>query len=420
MTLPRKIPRDRTWEGTLALLVFDGYEFIHKRCQRNQSDIFQTRLMLRPVICMSGQEAVRLFYDTERFQRENALPNRIKASLLGRGGVQELDGEAHRHRKNLFMSLMTPESRQRLLELTAEQWQIYIRFWQGLDQVTLYEQVQELLCRAVCEWAGVPLQEDEVHLRARDFASMVEAFGAVGPRHLRGRRARKRAEAWIMKLIHQIREGKLSPPAGSAAQLIASHRDLKGNLLDKHTAAVELINILRPTVAIDRFITFAALALHQHPQYQARLQAGEEGLAEMFVQEVRRYFPYAPFLAALVRRDFSWQGYFFPRGRLVLLDVYGTNHDGRIWEQPYAFRPERFSTWNQSPFNFIPQGGGDYASGHRCAGEWVTIEQMKLAVNMLARQMEYQVPRQDLRISLTRIPAMPKSRFIIDQVRAIA
>jgi fatty-acid peroxygenase len=302
------------------------------------------------------------------------------------------------------------------LDLTAEKWQIYIRFWQGMGQVGLYEQVQELLCRAVCAWAGVPLQEQEVKKRAQDLAALVGTFGAVGPRHWR---ARRRVKIWIMKLIRRIREDKLSVPEGTAAQVISSHRDLKGNLLDKHTAAVELINILRPTVAIDRFITFAAVALHQHPPYQARLQAGEEALVEMFVQEVHRYFPYAPFLAALVRRDFSWQGYFFPKGRLVLLDLYGTNHDSRLWEQPYEFRPERFSTRNGSPFNFMPPGGGDYYTGHQCAGEWITIEQMKLAVRMLTREMVYQVPRQDLSISLRRIPAMPKSRFIIRQVHAV-
>ena len=34
-------------------------------------------------------------------------------------------------------------------------------------------------------------------------------------------------------------------------------------------AAVELLNVLRPTVAVDRFIVFAALALHRHPEKTA-------------------------------------------------------------------------------------------------------------------------------------------------------
>src|SRR5690606_16954966 len=141
-----------------------------------------------------------------------------------------------------------------------------------------------------------------------------------------------------------------------------------------------------PTVAIARFITFAALALHEHPEYRPKLQAGDDVFVEMFVQEVRRHYPFAPFLGALVRKDFEWNGYQFQKGRLVLLDLYGTNHDSRIWNNPHQFRAERFLNWDGNPYNLIPQGGGDHYTGHRCAGEWITIEQMKLAMKVLTRE----------------------------------
>lgn len=119
-------------------------------------------------------------------------------------------------------------------------------------------------------------------------------------------------------------------------------------------AAVELINLTRPVVAIARYITFAALALHQFPVYQRRILAGEENYAELFVQEVRRYYPFAPFLGARVRANFEWQGYAFEKNMLVLLDVYGTLHDERLWERPTAFSPERFRYWKWSKFDFMP------------------------------------------------------------------
>ncbi len=50
-----------------------------------------------------------------------------------------------------------------------------------------------------------------------------------------------------------------------------------------------------------------------------------------------------------------------------MLDIYGTNHDPKIWDNPDLFNPSRFKNWKGSPFNFIPQGGGDYWLGHRCA-----------------------------------------------------
>src|SRR5512144_1074598 len=108
----------------------------------------------------------------------------------------------------------------------------------------------------------------------------------------------------------------------------------------------------------------------------------------------------------------DWRDHHFPKGTWVLLDLYGTNHDPRSWEEPHSFRPERFRDWDGNAFAFIPQGGGDYATNQRCAGEWLTIELLKQAVSLLTTTMKYDVPYQDLRYSLASMPAIPKSRFI--------
>jgi fatty-acid peroxygenase len=45
---------------------------------------------------------------------------------------------------------------------------------------------------------------------------------------------------------------------------------------------------------------------------------------------------------------------------------------------------------------------------------------MKAGVAQLARAMDYDVPVQDLRISLRRIPILPASRFVMPDVRRSA
>jgi fatty-acid peroxygenase len=412
-----KIPRDRSLSGTLALLR-DGYEFIPKRRKLLQTDIFETSLMLRKFVCLSGEEAARLFYDEDRFERRDAAPSRLKKTLFGTGGVQGLDDEAHRRRKRMFMSLMTPENINRLSGLTAAEWGAAAEKWERAGgEVVLFDEAQEILCRAVCAWANVPLAESEVKNRTNDLAAMIEASGAVGWRHWRGRFARKKSEKWMRDIIKGFRAGKIEAAEASALRVIAEHRDLDGKLLDEQTAAVELINILRPTVAVARFITFGALALYEHPECPEKFRASETGYAELFAQEVRRFYPFFPFVAARVRKEFDWKGYRFPKGRRVILDLYGTNHDERLWDEPKKFQPERFRRRDKNPFDFIPQGGGDYFAGHRCAGEFITIELVKTAMNFLARAVEYAVPKQDLSVSLRRIPAIPKSRFVIENVK---
>jgi fatty-acid peroxygenase len=139
----------------------------------------------------------------------------------------------------------------------------------------------------------------------------------------------------------------------------------------------------------------------------------------MFVQEVRRFYPFGPFVGARVRNDFTWRRYSFRKGTLVLLDIYGTNHDSRLWVLPNRFLPERFENRNDTPYDLIPQGGGNTKYGNRCPGEVLTIKIMKLGMKFLTNHLDYEVPVQDLSYSLSRIPTLPKSRFIMSNIKYI-
>ncbi|MFG2104868.1 cytochrome P450 [Micromonospora echinaurantiaca] len=412
------IPADRSPDSTLAFLR-DGYRFVGARCDRYGTDIFQTRLLLERTICLRGRPAAVLFYDNERFVRAGAMPLRAQRTLTGRRGVQGLDGATHRDRKAMLMSIMTPTAVRQIGQLFDDEWRARIPVWERSGPVVLYDELGRMLTRTVCAWAGVPLAGTEVLRRTDELHAMIDGPAALGPRHWRGLLGRRRGEHWAGDLVERARAGTLPAPEGSALRVIADHRDERGRALPRRVAAVELLNVLRPTVAVDRFIVFAALALHDHPAWRQRAGESDEA-TECFVQEVRRYYPFFPMSAARVRRSFDWQGYHFPRGRRVVLDLYGTNHDHTLWPQPEQFRPERFANWRADPFGLIPQGGGEHLTGHRCAGEWITIELVKRAVINLTTAMRYDVPPQNLALSLRRMPTLPPSGFLITNVRRTA
>jgi fatty-acid peroxygenase len=406
-------------DHTLSFLR-EGYDFMPRRFERLGTDIFEARLGLRKTVCVRGREAAEVFYDRDRFRRRDAAPGRVSRTLFGRGGVQGLDGAAHRHRKAMLMAVMSEASIERMVELFETHWRRAIGAWVAASRVELLLASREILCRTVCDWAAVPLGEDEVGHRAEQLARLFEAPAAVGPRYWKGRVARKRANAWIADIVEQVRSGELEVPEGSPAHLVSFFQE-DGELLEPRVAAVELVNLLRPTVAIERYITFTAMALHQHARILAALDPEwdpeDSGDAESFVQEVRRVYPFFPAVGARVRMPFEWRGHRFEEGRLVLLDLYGTNHDRRLWEEPESFRPRRFRDREISPFSLIPQGGGDHHGNHRCAGEWLTIAVMRSALRLLTREMTYRVPDQDLTIDHSRMPARPASGFVIEGVR---
>lgn len=154
MTLPGDSALDRS-----VMLLLQGYQFLPNRFGKHQSDIFETRLMLRRAVCVRGEGAAEMFYQPGRFTQHGALPPQTLRLLLDKGSVQMQEGDDHRHRKAMFMQLMTPERIDELLRITGDEWQLRAREWSTRGEIVLFDEVEQLLCRAVCAWAGVPLSE---------------------------------------------------------------------------------------------------------------------------------------------------------------------------------------------------------------------------------------------------------------------
>ena len=128
MSTNKKIPCDRTIDNSLPLLL-EGYTFIQNRCYRYKTDIFQTRLLGQKAICVSGEEAAKVFYNNDYFKRKDVAPKRVQMTLTGQNGVQGLDGNEHINRKQMFMSIMTPENLKLLVGYTTRQWETNSAKW---------------------------------------------------------------------------------------------------------------------------------------------------------------------------------------------------------------------------------------------------------------------------------------------------
>jgi fatty-acid peroxygenase len=402
----------KTADSTIALLR-DPYRYLSRRAATLGQDAFETRLLLRRTTCMTGAEAAAVFYDPSRFQRAGAAPPPLQKTLFGQGGVQGLDGDDHRQRKATFLQIVQPDRVEALAEAVTREWRRTVDDWAATGQIQLYPRLQELLTKAVCEWAGVPLPEEEVENRARQLTALFDDAADIGLGHLRSRAARRATDRWAADVIEQIRSGKLDAPPSSAADVVAHHRERNGRLMTSRVAGVELLNVLRPTVATAVYITFVAHALDAHPAWRERLAHGDGSEDMAFVEEVRRHYPFFPAVAAIVREDFEWRGHRFPKRRRVLLDLYGTNHDNRYWDDPERFDPERFVGDEPDRYAFVPQGGGDPAVHHRCPGEPIATRLMIVALDQLVRHMTYTALAPSAPVDFGRLPALPTGGYPI-------
>ncbi|MDT7804852.1 MAG: fatty-acid peroxygenase [Actinomycetota bacterium] len=403
-------PRGVLDESLLALA--EGYTWLPGLRARSETGVAHTRVLGQRAVGLCGPDAARFFYDEDHVRRHTAIPWPVQSTLFGHGAVHTLDGEYHRGRKKLFHSVVSPETTTELADAVTAAWDEAVAGWPPGRPVVLFDEAARVITRAVCHWAGVPLDDADVPAVAGDLVAMVDGFATAGPRHWRARAARRRREAWLGDLVTRVRAGELKAPVGYALDIVAHHREPGGEQLDPHLAAVELLNVIRPTVAVCWFVSYAGHALHRWPEHRDRLRSGDHAYARAFAHELRRFYPFAPFIGGRAVRKLTWRGETIPKYAMVLLDLWGQNHDAGLWGDPYTFRPDRFLNHEIGAFELVPQGGGDPHTNHRCPGEPFTVAILRSLAVRLA-ELDHDVPDQDLTISLHRVPARPESGFVL-------
>jgi len=380
-------------------LLREGYPAIDRdRAARREEPTYPTRLLGRRAVVLSGREGARLFYDESVVERSGVVPPPLARLLFGRGAVHGLDGDAHHQRKRMFLDLLTPGAVAPVACEAGDRLATALTRPAG-SEVRLFPTLVRAYGAAALGWIGADRSEEESARLSGWYADIVGGFGFAGPAYARAWHGRLRTDAWARRLVRQARSGRVPIRAGTPlATLVRSD-------LDEHTAAVEIGNMVRPTVAVSWLGVFAALELSSAPGLRPHL-AGSHGAGQRlsFAQEVRRATPFVPALLGRARRAASADGYDVRPGDLLVLDVRGINLDPGLHEQPLEFRPDRFRDHQPGPYDMVPQGGGPL-EGHRCPGESLTLQLLAGTVRVLA-ETPYDVvstPRADLR----RIPTLP-------------
>jgi len=390
-------------------LVRRGYEGLRANVsQLGRDGSYLARMLGRRALVVWGAEGARVFYDGTLVQRSGAVPPPLARLLFGKGAVHGLDGEAHISRKAIFLTVLEPARVGELVDDVCRALMQRVRGWPSRGDLSVFTELVEVYGSSVMRWAGIELSDEESRRRSHELARIVDGFGGAGYAYVRGAVARRNSNRWAAELIGQVRRGDLHPPRDSALWILAMG---DGAELDDATAGVELLNILRPTVAVAWLGTFAALALDSFPEWRPRLIDDVEGVRHAFAQEVRRTAPFAPALAARVRARTERFGVRLEPGDFLVLDVLSTNHDPARWPDPVRFDPTRFMDEDPGPYDLVAQGGGDPRTGHKCPGEPLATAMLRETAGCLAA-VDYVVvsdPSYDPR----RIPTLPTDGLIL-------
>lgn len=106
------------------------------------------------------------------------------------------------------------------------------------------------------------------------------------------------------------------------------------------------------------------------------------------ITETLRLYPLAPHLVPHeASRDCMVAGHVIARGTMVLVDVYSTQRDPRVWEDPDKFIPERFK-------GFKVDGSGwmmPFGMGRRkCPGEGLALRTVGMALGVMIQCFQWE------------------------------
>ena len=160
-------------------------------------------------------------------------------------------------------------------------------------------------------------------------------------------------------------------------------------------------------------MTWTWYLLSQNPEMETRLHAELDDVlggrvptiddlpnlkyTESVIAESMRLFPPAWAIGRLSTEEHFLDDYHLPKKSLVLISPYITHRDGRFWENPDDFRPERWQTLSVKEAGqrniYLPFGGGT----RRCIGEAFAWTEGILLLATFARKWNLRmVPEQKI------------------------
>jgi cytochrome P450 family 135 len=210
--------------------------------------------------------------------------------------------------------------------------------------------------------------------------------------------ALERLDGLIYAEIARRREQEDLAEREDILSLLLQARDEDGEAMTDGELRDELVSLLlagHETTSTATAWTIERLVRHpgELARLQAEIDAGEEDdYMQAVIHETLRCRPVVPGVVRLLQEPLRIAGYELPVGTRVVVSVYLTNNNPRIYERPREFRPERFLGAQPDTFAWIPFGGGI----RRCIGASFAMLEMKTMLRTMLAEHHPSVPRRSV------------------------
>jgi cytochrome P450 len=409
-----------------------------ERCRARYGRRFTVRLTGQsPFVVLSDPDELKQILTAPPDVLHPGEGAHILEPIVGPNSVILLDEDPHMRQRKLLLGPFHGERMQRLAEIMGLLTDTELEGWPLERPFALHPRFQRLTLEIILRTVfGLErgAQLDALRELLAELLSFGDSpisllppvqrlLGAHGP--LAGfERAKARADELIFALIDEHRAS--GEEGDDVLSLLLSARHEDGSPMSRDELRDELMTALvagHETTASQ--LAWGVSMLARSPAVQARLHGElDAGSADAYltatIQEIMRRKPVLPNAEPrLVVKPIEVGGITYEPGVVLFASAYLVQHDPSIYDEPYAFRPERFLERPPGTYTWIPFGGGR----RRCIGASFALLEMKIVLRALARRFDVrpavQLPEAARRRGISISPAR-RSVVVLSQRSATA
>jgi sterol 14-demethylase len=385
------------------------------RAHEELGEIAEFEVMGRRMVALYGADGHEAVFRAPEDQLSPQEAYKIMTPIFGKGMVYDAPQEKMNEQLKMLLPALKDRRMRTYGEIVVQEVEESIASWGDKGELDLVE-----YCRVLTNYTSSHC------LLGKEFrGSMNEEFASVYTSLERGitplayinanlpipsfrerDRARIRLEEMVTKIIEQRRHSQRKGEDFLQTLMDAKYKG--GAPLTEHEITGMLVASMFAGHHTSSVTTaWAIIELAKRPDLLARVRAELDGvfgdgtvpgfhtlrsipLTEGVVLETLRLHPPLFMLVRVAEKDFTYKGYFIPKGAWVIVSPTVSHLIPEHFKDPTAFDPDRYGPGREEDkkdFAFIPFGGGR----HKCMGNAFAILQVKAILTILLRRFDFEL-----------------------------
>lgn len=392
--------------------------------------VFKTHIFGRPMVVVSGAEAIRYLFAQNKDNFVVAWP-KSAVSLLGERSIAVQDGSGHQRMRRILQQAFGHEQLAAHAPRMDRIAQEHVEAWVRAGAVALCPRLNTFTFQIAC--ALILGAEDQTAELLELFETLLAGlFSIAVPLPLSRYRAALAARDELIARIKALANPRVSrgERGVTALSVLLAATDEQGAKLTMDDIADTIITLLFAGYETSSSgLASLCLLLARNPHVFERLR--DELLAtelsgpmtlerarglrylDQVVKEVLRVIPPVSGSFRRVVNDCVINGYRIPKGWTVLYSISATHKEVLSFTAPEAFDPDRFdpdrAEDRRTRFSWIPFGAGP----HMCVGvEYARLEMAILGARLVRDYRWELLPDQDLSMVTVAAPR-PRSGLMV-------